>query len=85
MDIAFPITSDNGELETVNEGSVLAQQRVYTQIVTIKGERPYRPQFGVRQTLFMNPPDYPDTVEGVLIQMDYSIETGNLTYSVEVD
>lgn len=80
MDIAFPITSENGRLKTAAE---LAQQRVYTRIVTIKGERPYRPSYGVRQTLFMNPSEYPRDVEEVLLQIDYDSALGNLTYTVE--
>jgi len=80
MDIAFPIASDNGRLKTETN---LAQQRVYSKVVTIKGERPYRPGYGVRQTLFMNPFEYPRDVEEVLLQIDYDSALGNLTYTVE--
>lgn len=79
MDILSPVTNDRFDL-AYGDGLSLGVSKVFMRVSTIRGERPYRPNYGVKQPIFMTPQEYPVNIDGVLLEL--SFKEGELNYDV---
>ena len=79
MDILAPLDILGNDV-AVGDGQSLGVSRVFMRISTVKGERPYRPDYGLTQPIFLTPQQYPITVEDVLLELSHN--EGTLNYVI---
>lgn len=79
MDFRFPIEFNQGTA-VLDQGEQLAVSRTYMALTTIKGERPYRPEYGIDRLLFNTSEQYPRSIEDVIADIEFG--DGTVKYEV---